>query len=711
MPASQELPAGTAPSILLIEEYDALAAAITSALKKFAPQHRTQVVESLGDAETALAETEPQLLIIDFDPPHANAIEFLNRIRPAHPDARVLAIASGISPEFAAERYGPNAIQFVEKPFELADFGAAVQALLGPWTEAKSGDSRGTLRDLNLRDLVPLECVGCATAILKVEAGERTGEIHFFDGHICHAGMPGLSGMDALDEIMRWANVRGIEAERPVDGPRTIQGPWLHVFAEALRKSRPSVEDPRTPAPSISLHEEPAPTQAKGGKKIVVIDDTEMLLIFVEDSLSIADPSLQIVTASNGAEGARLAEAMIPDLVLLDYSLPDLRGDQICEQLLQNEATARIPVVMMSGHVPEMLATAERYPNVVATIAKPFMSEALVPLVNETLAKGPLPIAPPQEPAGGWTITEHPAGPTGAEPKPVRPGNGKKSVKKTVPAKSGSKEQPEKPISSAPPIAAPPPPPAPAASIEVVEPIVTAAAAPAPLAPPPPAPTRDMRPTEPGLYELPPVPSARSVRVAGPVGGGVVLGLGMEVISVQFTPRFQIGTIRARPAATTLSLTQLLMPSDAQNLLGAGFELGPVELSAEGRIRTLRVRPTRRPAETIRPHAGFDINDVNLVNEPACIQFTAGMSVPMTMQLVAIFKIAGIELSDRFEVDQLVLQPEGNRVRVTLDPQPSGTAGPEFETIAVRLDASGRIGEFLLSSLQSDQPERRIHVA
>ena len=727
VPASQELPAGTAPSVLLIEEYDALAAAITSALKKFAPQHLTLVVESLGEAEAVLAQTQPPLIIIDFDPPHPKAIEFLNRIRPAHPDTRVLAIASGVSPEFAAQRYGPNAIQFVEKPFELGDFGAAVQALLGPWVEAKSGDSRGTLRDLSLRDLLPLECVGGATAILKVAAGERTGEIHFLEGHICHAEVAGLYGIGALHEMMRWPNARGIEAERPVDSPRTIQGPWVHIFLEALRKSKPSIEDLETPAPSITLREEPRPTRAKSGKKIVVIDDTEMLLIFAEASLSIADPGLQIVTASNGVDGVRQAEAILPDLVLLDYSLPDLRGDQICERLLQNKATAQIPVVMMSGHVPEMMATAERYPNVVATIAKPFMSEALVQLVNETLARGLVPMAPPSDAPAGWTVVEHSADVPSAAPKPVRHGNGKKPVRKAVLAKSGSKELSEKPISSATPIASPLLPPPPASSVEVVEPPVPTAPAPVPPvsikvvepvataapapAPPPPAATRDIRPTEPGLYELPPVPSAQPARVAGAIGGGVVLGLGMEVVSVQFTPRFQIGTIRARPATTTLSLTQLLMPSEVQRLLGAGFELGPVELNPDGRIKTLRVRPTRRPAESVRTHAGFDINDVNLVNEPACIQFTAGMSVPMTMQLVAIFKIAGVELSDRFEVDQLVLKPEGHRVRVTLDPQPSGTAGTEFETIGVRLDAAGRIGEFLLSSLQSDQPERRVHVA
>jgi DNA-binding response OmpR family regulator len=713
VPASQEPLAGTAPSVLLIEEYDALAAAITSALKKFAPQHRVRAVESLSEAEAVAAETQPQLIIIDFDPPHPNTVEFLNRIGPSHPDARVLVIASGTSPAFAAERHGPNAIQFVEKPFELADFGAAVQALLGPWTEAGSGDSRGTLRDLNLRDIVPLECVSGATVVLQIEApGKRAGEIHFLDGHICHASAPGLSGIDALHELLRWRGARGMETERPVDASHTIHGPWLHVFLAALRQARAGAEDLRTPTPSVPPIEQstPVPIQAKSGKKIVVIDDTEMLLIFVEDSLSLADPSLQIVTAFTGGEGVRRAEVIIPDLVLLDYSLPDLRGDQICERLLQNEATARIPIVMMSGHVPEMIATGERYPNVVATIAKPFMSDALVQLVNDTLSKGPLPFAPKEETAEVWTVADPSTVASQEEPKPLRHGNGKKPVKKSLSSKSGTREPLEMPVSSAPapmPIPSLPLLPTAPSLIEVVEPI------PAPAAPAPshiPA-TRDIRPAEPALLEPPSAPSARPAKLPGPNGGVVVLGLGMEVISVQFTPRFQIGTIRARPSATTLSLAQLLMPADAENRWGAGFELGPVELDSAGRIKAMRVRPTRRPAESIRTHAGFAIDEVKLVNEAACIQFTAGASVPMTMQLVAVFKVAGVELSDRFEVAQLVLQPESSRVRITLDAQSGGATGTEFETIGVRLDASGRLAEFVLSSLQSDQPERRVHVA
>ena len=47
------------------------------------------------------------------------------------------------------------------------------------------------------------------------------------------------------------------------------------------------------------------------------------------------------------------------------------------------------------------------------------------------------------------------------------------------------------------------------------------------------------------------------------------------MFSVQFTPRFEIGTIRAKPSANTLSLTRLLVPSVAENRWGAGFELSP----------------------------------------------------------------------------------------------------------------------------------------
>jgi len=368
----------------LVEEYDAIAAAIRSALRKFAPSHLTRVVPVLSEAVAVAIEIKPDLVIIDLDPPQLRTIESLQRMSSECGDARVLAIASNLPKALAAEGSGPDAIHFIDKPFELAHFGAAVQTLMGPWMKATSGDSRGRLRDLNLRDLITVECVSGASAVLEVQsAQQRSGEIHFHHGKICHAVMGNLGGVDALEEILRWRGVRIRESGRPRIAPRTIERPWQEVFVEALGKIKPTIEEQTALAGRKTVTE-------KEGKTIVVIDDAGMLLLFVDEVLANSDPTFRIVTAITGSEGLLRVREINPDLVLLDYSLPDLRGDELCARLLRDEATANIPVVMMSGHVPEMMAAADRYSNVVATIIKPFNASALISLVQRMLACGPL---------------------------------------------------------------------------------------------------------------------------------------------------------------------------------------------------------------------------------------------------------------------------------------------------------------------------------
>jgi hypothetical protein len=317
----------------------------------------------------------------------------------------------------------------------------------------------------------------------------------------------------------------------------------------------------------------------------------------------------------------------------------------------------------MSGHVPEMLAAAEKYENVIATIAKPFLSEALVALVTQTLSKGPL--FPFQK-------KETPPAQAPPDPKPTRQGNGRKPVKTEA-----AKKEPPLPVSTT------------SSSPEIAK----------PAEPPPPLIPREVRPAEPALYDVPQPPPTPPPppKLATANGSAVMLGLGMEVISVQLSPRFRIDTIRAKPTASTLSLTPSSASASAENLL-AGFEIGSVELDPRGLIETMRVVPTRRPANSIQPRNGFAINDLALVNENASIEVTAKTGTAMSMQLVAMFKVAAVELSERFEVAQLVLQPQGNRVRVSLDPQSRGVGGTEFETVEVRLDASARIAELVLNS-------------
>jgi DNA-binding response OmpR family regulator len=637
VPESLQSSARSTPSgsILLIEEYDALAAAFGSALKKFAPQHATTVARSLAEADDLATQIQPALFVVDFDPAYSGLTEFFQRMRHTQPDARVLVIGAGISDKIAAQWRSLGALQFIQKPFEIAEFGAAVQALLGPWTDPQSLRPRGTLRSHTLADSILLQCAGGRSVVLQVTGSNgKSGEIHMAGGQLVHAKTTKHSGVEALEEMFAWPEPHLQETERATAAPRTIHGPWSNFVFEALRQA-----NARRPAP---VAPEPIP---KTGKKIVVVDDTEMLVIFVEDTLATADPQLQITTALNGMSGLKQIERVIPDLVLLDYSLPDLTGREVCIGLLQNEKTARIPVLMMSGHVPEMMQTAADCDNVVATIEKPFLSEALVALVKQTLetARVPKPKVLPQ--------------PKVAQPPPVtRP-----TVTDKHPTSLPSK---------------------PAEKLPSVEPVAQTASV---------------------VLERSKV-SSISAPVFSTQPNDVVLALFLEVVSMQLTSSLRMGAIRAKPSSSAVSLHVSPAALRAAFPVETGFELGRVELDANGRIATVRLIPTLQPFQRLPTRNAFEIGGVAVVpiNSHEQVQLTSTTAAPMRMQLLTHFELAGVELSPNFQVAQLVLKNRSNKVRVTLSSEAVGQeqTGATCETASVRLDHSARIAELLLNPIK-----------
>ena len=640
------IPAGTTPqsSVLLLEEYDALAAAIGSALKKFAPGHPVSVARSLAEAETLAGQTRPALLVVDVDPPWPGLTDFIGKMGDANPDARVLVIGAAIPKEIADERGSFGALQFIEKPFELADFGAAVQALLGPWRESESASSRGTLGTLNLSDIVLVQCAAGANAVVEVTSDQkRFGEIHVVEGQISHAESGDLTGAEALEEIFTWPEPTWREGKRNPSANRTIRGPWANVFLEVLRRT--GAAQPAVSFPAKAWEQPPSTSAA--AKKIVVIDDTEMLLIFVEDVLATEHPEWQITTASTSAAGCKEVERILPDLVLLDYSLPDFNGDEVCRRLLQDERTAHVPVLMMSGHVLEMNASAARFENIVATIEKPFLSEALIELVQRTLDG-----APPRMEVPSEQIVAPPGVPMPAPP---------------VPSKIEAKRL---------------------AHVESVGPRPSAISS--------------LAPAESGMMRGTPAAAPVSAPILS-TSNNAIFGLFLDVLSMQFTPQLQMGTVRARPSSLTVSLH---LPSVLRDSLPVetGFQLGRTELDANGHIANMRLIPTMKPFQPAKTRNAFEIGDVAVVSgeKRERVQLTPTVTAPMTMQLLAHLDLAGVELSSSFQVSHVVLKWRSSRVRVTLSAKATASEnqGAEFEITVVQLDPDGRISELLLNPIR-----------
>jgi DNA-binding response OmpR family regulator len=71
-----------------------------------------------------------------------------------------------------------------------------------------------------------------------------------------------------------------------------------------------------------------------------------------------------------GREALRFARELMPDLVLLDHRLPDLTGEDVCRELRANQATAAIPIVVVSAS-PESISDTGRTGGPDVVLAKP----------------------------------------------------------------------------------------------------------------------------------------------------------------------------------------------------------------------------------------------------------------------------------------------------------------------------------------------------
>jgi two-component system cell cycle response regulator DivK len=82
---------------------------------------------------------------------------------------------------------------------------------------------------------------------------------------------------------------------------------------------------------------------------ILVVEDDEKSRRLVRDLLTYN--GYQILEASNGLEGVRLAQEHKPVLILMDIQLPDISGIEARERLRADANTAGIPVIAVTASV------------------------------------------------------------------------------------------------------------------------------------------------------------------------------------------------------------------------------------------------------------------------------------------------------------------------------------------------------------------------
>src|ERR1041384_469255 len=93
--------------------------------------------------------------------------------------------------------------------------------------------------------------------------------------------------------------------------------------------------------------------RARGGRRVVVLveDDPGYLKALVR-TLAREAPEVEVVEASTGVDGLLEIGRVSPDLVVLDYALPDLNAVQVVERLQDPTKRMTAPVVIVTGGLP-----------------------------------------------------------------------------------------------------------------------------------------------------------------------------------------------------------------------------------------------------------------------------------------------------------------------------------------------------------------------
>ncbi len=83
---------------------------------------------------------------------------------------------------------------------------------------------------------------------------------------------------------------------------------------------------------------------------ILIVEDHREFRNYLKDCLI---DNYQVITAANGAEGLEIARQVIPDLVISDWMMPMMDGEELCKKIKGDIKTSHIPVVLLTAKKSE----------------------------------------------------------------------------------------------------------------------------------------------------------------------------------------------------------------------------------------------------------------------------------------------------------------------------------------------------------------------
>ena len=121
-----------------------------------------------------------------------------------------------------------------------------------------------------------------------------------------------------------------------------------------------------------------------GKKKVLVVDDDSEIVELISDVLA-KDGRFEIKTASSGYTAGIATQQFRPDVILLDYMLPDVNGNIVCQTIRKNPDFEHIKIIIVSGVIKQDEIDQLLQAGAQGFVKKPFSISELTGKITQVL--------------------------------------------------------------------------------------------------------------------------------------------------------------------------------------------------------------------------------------------------------------------------------------------------------------------------------------
>jgi excisionase family DNA binding protein len=118
--------------------------------------------------------------------------------------------------------------------------------------------------------------------------------------------------------------------------------------------------------------------------RVLVVDDDPRIVRIIEAMLG-HEERFKVRTASTGYDAGMMTREFRPNIILLDYMLPDVNGNIVCERIKSDPDLADTRIIIISGVVQQEEIDGLLEAGADAFIRKPFQVEELIQKINELI--------------------------------------------------------------------------------------------------------------------------------------------------------------------------------------------------------------------------------------------------------------------------------------------------------------------------------------